>query len=220
MMPQVLFFDLGWTLENENYSQLDRAIKVVSTCREFGISIPEETILELQDEGGKLGEPNVFKYALNHIGIAEEQIQEFLQTTTWNPSLLFLYKNVKNILQLLNQKNILGIIANQSKPVNDRLKKYGILNYFKTVISSCEAGQDKPDLGIFKLALTKIGTSGAEIWMIGDRIDNDIVPAKEIGWKTIRVLQGNHRMQQPITEFERADYTINQISEILSIFPY
>ena len=29
--------------------------------------------------------------------------------------------------------------------------------------------------------------------MIGDRIDNDIVPAKELGMKTIRVKQGFYR---------------------------
>lgn len=54
--------------------------------------------------------------------------------------------------------------------------------------------------------------------MIGDRIDNDIVPAKKMGWKTIRVLQGSNRMQEPVSEIEKADFTVARLSEVVGIF--
>ena len=47
-----------------------------------------------------------------------------------------------------------------------------------------------PDPEIFKLALERAGCALSEAVMIGDRLDNDIRPARLRGWKTIRVAQG------------------------------
>ena len=41
--------------------------------------------------------------------------------------------------------------------------------------------------------------------MIGDRIDNDIVPAKQLGVKTIWVKQGFGRLWNITDESEKAD---------------
>nr|MBN2277492.1 HAD hydrolase-like protein [candidate division Zixibacteria bacterium] len=53
--------------------------------------------------------------------------------------------------------------------------------------------------------------------MIGDRADNDIIPAKTIGMKTVLVLIGAHRCQQLRLPGERPDYTIENIPALLDI---
>jgi ribonucleotide monophosphatase NagD (HAD superfamily) len=54
--------------------------------------------------------------------------------------------------------------------------------------------------------------------MIGDRLDNDIRPARLQGWKTMRVLQGFAKFQSPRDEFDEADATVAQLMELLPPF--
>ena len=55
--------------------------------------------------------------------------------------------------------------------------------------------------------------------MIGDRLYNDIRPARLLGWKTIRILQGFARFQEPRDGLDEADATIADLAELLSLFP-
>ena len=53
--------------------------------------------------------------------------------------------------------------------------------------------------------------------MIGDRIDNDIVPAKEMGMKTIWIKQGMGKYWKINNECEKADFVIESLSELSDI---
>ena len=53
------------------------------------------------------------------------------------------------------------------------------------------------------------------IVMIGDRINNDIVSAKQLGMKTIQVKQGFGSLWNITDESEKADMEINNLSDIL-----
>ena len=59
----------------------------------------------------------------------------------------------------------------------------------RIVIASAEEGVSKPDRRIFEIALERSGCKPENAVMIGDRIDNDIVPAKQLGMKTIWIKQ-------------------------------
>ena len=53
--------------------------------------------------------------------------------------------------------------------------------------------------------------------MVGDRIDNDIVPAKSLGWKTIRIRQGISQGQVPMNGEQEPDFEVRRLREVLSI---
>ncbi len=53
--------------------------------------------------------------------------------------------------------------------------------------------------------------------MIGDRIDNDIVPAKLLGMHTIWVKQGFGQYWNIQGEDEKPDYIVNRIEEICDV---
>ena len=53
--------------------------------------------------------------------------------------------------------------------------------------------------------------------MIGDRIDNDIVPAKQLGMKTIWVKQGFGSLWNITEESEKADLEVNNRSDIVNL---
>ena len=58
----------------------------------------------------------------------------------------------------------------------------GILNYFRIRVCSGEVGIVKPDVRIFQLAEKRSGMKGSRILYVGDNVENDIKPAKSIGW--------------------------------------
>lgn len=53
--------------------------------------------------------------------------------------------------------------------------------------------------------------------MVGDRVDNDIVPAKALGMKTIWIKQGFGKYWKISSEREQADHEVDNLSELLEI---
>lgn len=58
------------------------------------------------------------------------------------------------------------------------------------MIASAEEGISKPNPRIFEIALGRADCKAEHAVMIGDRIDNDVVPAKKMGMKTVWIRQG------------------------------
>lgn len=54
--------------------------------------------------------------------------------------------------------------------------------------------------------------------MIGDRVDNDIVPGKRIGMKTIWIKQGFGKYWSISNQEEQADYEVNNLTKLLELF--
>ena len=140
-----------------------------------------------------------------------------LERPAWRTDLETLYPQTKEILEQLGQEYKLGIIANQLPGLEQRLKDFGILDYFDAIFSSADLGLAKPDPAIFRLVLQKTNCLPQQAIMIGDRLDNDIVPAKRIGMKTIWIKQGFSRLAQAKNLEERADWTVEKLIDVLPI---
>lgn len=136
----------------------------------------------------------------------------------WFGELERLYPDTITILDKLSKKYKLGIIANQIAGTQRRIDNWGIGKYFDVVVASAEAGYAKPDFEIFNVALEQADCKPNETVMIGDRLDNDIIPAKKLGMKTVWVRQGFAKMQYVKSENERPDYIIENIGDIMDIF--
>ena len=76
----------------------------------------------------------------------------------------------------------------------------------------------KPDPEIFRRALSRAGCKAEEAAMIGDRPDNDMLPAMEMGMCTVLVRQGKHAADDISTLPRRPDAVIHSIGEITHIF--
>ena len=53
--------------------------------------------------------------------------------------------------------------------------------------------------------------------MIGDRLDNDIIPARRIGMKTIWIRWGRYSIMEPRTPDEIPDATVTDVREVLDV---
>ena len=59
-----------------------------------------------------------------------------------------------------------------------------------------------------------ITLASAKSIMVGDRIDNDIVPAKALGMATILFRSGRHRRQRPRSTAEEPDSIVTDVPEL------
>ena len=105
------------------------------------------------------------------------------EQTYWRTFLsnAILFDNVK---ELLDDIRLLGIptaiVTDLTAQIQFRKVVYfGLDQYFDYIVTSEEAGFDKPNEAPFKIALEKMRPKGDCIWMIGDNPINDIKGANE-----------------------------------------
>ena len=79
-------------------------------------------------------------------------------------------------------------------------------------------GLSKPNRRIFETALQKSGCASDQAVMIGDRIDNDILPARQLGMHTVWVRQGFGQYWKITNEAEKPDYQVDNLAELASSF--
>ncbi len=65
-----------------------------------------------------------------------------------------------------------------------------------------------------KKVFNRAGCKPQEAAMIGDRLDNDIVPANELGMYSIWVKQGNWIYATPREKLEYPDWAIGNLNEL------
>lgn len=98
------------------------------------------------------------------------------------------------VRELLDDVRLLGIptaiVTDLTAQIQFRKVVYfGLDNYFDYIVTSEEAGQDKPHAAPFLLALEKMQPKGDCIWMVGDNPVNDIQGARQqIGAVTLQKL--------------------------------
>ena len=106
-----------------------------------------------------------------------------LEQTYWRTFLAnsTLFEGVKEFLDELRMASIPTVIVTDlTAQIQFRKMIYfGLDHYFDYIVTSEEAGADKPDPAPFKIALEKVKPKGSTIWMIGDNPVNDIQGAKE-----------------------------------------
>ena len=161
--------------------------------------------------------PSPFRGMLARLNLTEEQLRIVSSSVRYENDHEVLYPGVPEILETLSRQFKLGVIANQSEGTEKRLAHWHIRDHFSLVFASAEFGLSKPDPGIFQRAISLAGCAPGNALMVGDRLDNDIGPAKLQGWKTMRVLQAFSRFQAPRRSEETPDITISSIQELPDI---
>ena len=90
----------------------------------------------------------------------------------------------------------------------------GLLPYIDLVVASAEEGVAKPDTRLFQIALRRAGCEAREAVMVGDRIDNDIRPARRLGMRTVWIRQGMGSLAEPKANDERPDRVVYGLEEL------
>lgn len=203
-----LFFDVGSTLINEEKAYEHRIRDMAEAVNE-----PFEKIYEIA--------MNFYKQ--NKKGDLETAKLLGLPKPIWHREDEVLYEDAKTCLEKLRNKQFpgkkykIGVIANQSLGTKERLAQHGIMQYIDLVVASAEEGVAKPDNRIFEIALERGKCKPSDAVMIGDRIDNDIIPANLLGMHTIWIKQGFGKYWIISQDIERADLVVNSLMELCDI---
>lgn len=199
---QWLFFDVGSTLVDESlaYEQRFRDIARLANA-------PFEQVYHTALDF----------YRQNRKGDLEAARSFGVTVPAWHGECERPYADAANCLATLHSRYPIGIIANQPPGTASRLSQYGLLPFIDLVVSSAEEGVSKPDPAIFEIALQRGGCRPEQAVMIGDRIDNDILPAKRIGIHTIWIRQGFGQHWNITHEDEKPDHTVSSLTELCSL---
>ncbi len=197
-----LFFDIGSTLINEEkaYDAL-----IINLSEQTNITFDKLYKMIVEAYKNNL---NGFKYIVKKFNASKPK---------WNTELEELYDDTITVLEELHKKYKIGIIANQALGLEERLEKLGILKYIDLLVYSEKEGYSKPEAKLFEIALKRSGCIIEESFMIGDRIDNDIIPAKQLGMKTIWIKQGFGSYWNIRSDEEKPDIIVKDLKEIIKV---
>ena len=112
-----------------------------------------------------------------------------LEQTYWRTFLTNsrLFPGVLEFIHFLKSKGIITAnITDLTAQIQFRkLIYFGLDELFDYVVTSEEAGSDKPDKRPFEIALEKLQVEPEKVWMVGDSYECDIVGGRNIGMKTL-----------------------------------
>jgi HAD superfamily hydrolase (TIGR01509 family) len=208
-----IFLDMGETIIDETRAMDQRYLDIRSALVQHDIHVSIDDIEAAFRQALVERKPIPFERVLELLGAGDETGKAISRIVRWRSDLEDVVPGTKGILENLHSRFQLGIIANQSPGAEERLEKRGLRSYFDFVLGSGDIGLAKPDERIFRLALEMAQCPPERSVMIGDRVDNDIRPAKLLGMKTIRVLKGLGAFQQPMDQLDLADYTADSLAD-------
>jgi HAD superfamily hydrolase (TIGR01662 family) len=102
-----------------------------------------------------------------------------------------------------------GVAGNQSHELEEWIRGQGL--EVDLVASSARWGVEKPSPGFFARIIAESGFEPAEIAYVGDRVDNDVEPARAAGLLAVHVRRGPWgRLQDP----SAADLRVDSLAEL------
>ncbi len=225
-----VFFDLDRTLWDFEKSALQafEAIFKKYELKKYGVSshkeLHEKYSVHNNDLWDKYRKGEIEKETLKWLrfyltmkdfGIENRELADKIgeEYVKLSPVLVNLFPYAVEILEYLHKKNYsLHLITNGFSEVqNIKLKVSGMERFFKTVVTSEEAGVKKPLQGIFRYAFEKSGAKPAESIMIGDDYEVDIIGAQNAGMNQI--------LFDPYENYNGVDvtYKVKNLKEIENI---
>lgn len=222
-MLKWLFFDVGGTLLDEEPVYRFQEEMILEIINSHGLAVSEKEFASAVRAARRYYLPSYVSHLLWIFTEDAEKFQDVsldyerrINKVSYKKyrELLRVLPGVKDLLAELGRRYNLGIIGNQPAVVRRCLGDEGLIDLFQVHAISAEMGMRKPDLRFFlgALSMAKCPPDGAA--MIGDRLDNDIFPARMLGMTTVRLKFGPHRHQPVLSPEYLPHYTVTSIHSL------
>ena len=194
-MIDAVFFDIDDTLyDTSGFAKLARKAALNSMI-DAGLPMePGEAyklLREIIDEKGSNYDKH-FNVLTKRVFGEEKPLLIALGMITYHNvkfALLRLFPNtISSLIYLKGKGYTLGVISNGITIKQwEKLIRLGLHHFFEEVVTSQEAGVEKPNEKIFQLALDRMGCEAERSVMIGNKFNEDIMGALNVGMSAILV---------------------------------
>lgn len=199
-MVRAVIFDLDDTLyayEPLNIVATERVREF--TCGELGITAKQfdeayefgksETKRQLGDVAASHNRMLYCQKALEYLGVKPIPLSLRMYETYWGTILekMRLRNGAREFLDQMHEHGItIMICTNLTSHIQHRkIEALGIAEDITYLVTSEEAGKEKPAPELFNLCLEKLGLPAEEVYFIGDGPEKDVKGAKAVGMRAI-----------------------------------
>ncbi|MEX0754469.1 MAG: HAD family hydrolase [Actinomycetota bacterium] len=185
---EVVFFDIGGVL----YSDAVYRRALFLGLNDLGADVSQEDFDRVYEDL-RSGQSASFRRSIAAAFLGPDPDVDAFQRATavhWAYPPEALEPDVLPCLESVHGRYRLGIVANQPSHVRSAMQRDGIDRFFDLWGVSEDLGIEKPDPRIFAIALEEAGVPADGTAMVGDRLDYDVRPAKDVGIHTVWLLRG------------------------------
>jgi putative hydrolase of the HAD superfamily len=216
---RAVLFDVGGPLDLEFAWEIAIDGAIASACGLEGIRVDQAMIEEASAGAVAAFAPDAYAHMIETLCGGDprtaDRVRQRMRAMVGNLDVFQLRPGIDVLLRRLRERDLkLGIVANQPEAARERLARAGIGDLFDYQGLSGLTGVRKPDRRAFEAAAEALGVPPTACIMVGDRIDNDIVPAKSLGMAAVQLRSGRHRRQRPRTLAEEPDAVVTDVLEL------
>lgn len=206
-MIQSVFFDVGETIVDES--------------REYGtwadwLGVPRHTFSAVFGEviARGLDYRETFQVFRPGFDLAEERNRRAAAGQPEHFSEEDLYPDARPCLAALRELGVqVGLAGNQTARAETILR--ALVLPVDVIGTSDGWGVEKPSVSFFERVVAEAGCPADQVLYVGDRLDNDIRPAQEVGLATALVRRGpwGHILDEPVVS-ERCLFRVDSLAEL------
>lgn len=208
---EVVFFDVGGPI----YDDIWYGRAVLAALRDLGAAMTDAVFWK-----------EVECCRASQLGMTAPLTRRFLGDSTdpaevaasvrarWRYPREALYNDVLPTLARIGRRCQTGVLANQPTTTRAALERDGIARYLDHWVLSDEVGCAKPDPRIFGYAVEAVGCAPDEVVYVGNRLDNDIRPARAAGLRTVWLLRGEAPSRPTLQQLAESDVAIHSLAPL------
>ncbi len=217
MKITTVLLDAGGVILDESEHERARAEIMVAV---LGTVIPEYSISIYRvdiEEAVRSFCPDTYqyvfwKYLKNDRSLFDKLYALYLDKWQKQETPLKLSSGLESEVRTICRDFEMGIAGQYGAEILNLLKKQSVLDCFAYRLTQNDFSITKPDPRYYEQLVQAFGINPEQCVMVGDRIDKDVIPAKQLEMKTILIRRGLHENQQPRIPFEVPDAELNRVS--------
>ena len=111
----------------------------------------------------------------------------------------------------------LALLTNGAAAAQRRkIARFEIADLFDAILVEGELGFGKPDERVYQRALSALGVTPADAWMVGDNLDFDVAAPQKLGMSAVWIDVRGAGL--PGTSAVKPDYIVRSLAELRSLF--
>jgi putative hydrolase of the HAD superfamily len=232
-LPPFLFLDLDdtilsytdsgrqcWQLVAQEYAPrleltAEQFLIVLDQTSDTYWSDPERHRLGRQDLRSSRRE--VLRLTFRRLGLSPSPLSDEIADafTERREPMIIPFEGAIEALKAFQQQGIhMALLTNGNAEFQrPKIERFKLAQYFEVIMIESEFGVGKPDHSVFHYALEKMGAISESVWMVGDDLKRDILPAQQLGLGTVWV---NHQHNSLPTDGSiRPGRIVEQLAELV-----